>query len=485
MLSGALEALPDPGRPKPCNDGPMSAEHRGSERLERPDLYDAVVLGGGSAGETVAERVARGGGRVALVESRLVGGECPYWGCVPSKAMLLSATAFRESNTGPADARAAWRAAVAERDARAKHQCDEDAVETLVGAGVEIVRGSGEVVEPGVVSVDGRRLAYQHLVVSTGAEAALPPVDGLLGVDPWTSDSALTSDELPASLTILGGGAIGVELAQVYSTFGCSVTVVEMADRVLAVEEPEVSAAAAGVLEATGVRVLAGASVERASRQGGQTRLHLADGSTVESERLLVAAGRRPRVDGLGLEVLGIDVSRGALDVDDSCRVVGQTSVFAAGDVTGRFPFTHTANYAGRVVAANILGGSARVDLRAVPHGVFTDPPVAGVGLTTEAAREQGVDVIRATMDVGGTARAWLEDAGGVLVLVADRAAGTLVGASAIGPRADEWISQVTLAVRARVPVGVLADTIQPFPAVSEALFPAYEDLCRQLEGPR
>jgi pyruvate/2-oxoglutarate dehydrogenase complex dihydrolipoamide dehydrogenase (E3) component len=448
---------------------------------QNSEPYDLVVLGGGSAGETAAARVAAAGGRVALVESRLVGGECPYWGCIPSKAMLLAATRFRESTAPSADGTAAWRDAVMQRDARAKHQSDDEAADSLTRAGVTIVRGFGVVADPGSVSVDGRRLGYRNLLISTGAEASLPPIEGLAAVDPWTSDSALTSDELPESLTILGGGAIGVELAQVYSTFGTVVTVVEMADRLLAVEEPEVSTAATAVLERTGVRVVTGANVERASGRKGATALHLADGSKVVSDRLLVATGRRPRVSGIGLERLGIDGSKGGLEVGDDCRVTGQRNVFAAGDVTGRFPFTHTANYAGRVVADNVLGGSARMDLRAVPHGVFIEPPVAGVGLTTEAARQAGVDVVRATMDVGATARAWLEDAGGVLVLVADRSAGVLLGASAIGPRADEWIAQVTLAIRARVPIGLLVDTIQPFPAVSEALFPPYEELYRAL----
>jgi dihydrolipoamide dehydrogenase len=279
----------------------------------------------------------------------------------------------------------------------------------------------------------------------------------------------------------VGGGAIGVELAQVYSTFGAEVTIVEALDRLLALEEPEVSRAVLDVLDETGVKVSLGVGIESVGSSPDGTALHLADGSTVTGEQVLVATGRRPRLEGYGLERLGIDTESGAIGVDADGRVPGLSNVYAAGDVTGAFPFTHTANYAGRVIASNVLGVDARMHLDAVPRAVFIDPPVAGVGLTTSRAEEQELEVVRTTMDVGTTARGWLENEGGVVVLVADRGTRTLVGASAIGPRADEWISQVTLAIRARVPIEVLVDTIQPFPAVSEALFPAYESMLADL----
>lgn len=451
-----------------------------------------MVLGGGSAGETAAARVAQGGCSVALVESRLVGGECPYWGCVPSKALLIAASRRRQamrahelgataSPVDVGDAGRAWAAAVQLRDKRAENRDDSNTVKHLQSQGVEIVRGEGKIAAPGRVEVVGRTLAYGQLLISVGADAVMPPIDGLADSDAWTSDDALTSDELPESMVILGGGAIGVELAQVYSAFGCRVTIVEAVDRVLALEEPEVSAVTAEVLAETGVEVRVGVGVERVSSANGATTLHLADGSSVSAARLLVATGRRPRLKGYGFEHLGIDTDASALDVGLDGRVQGHRKVFAAGDVTGRFPFTHTANYAGRVVAANVLGGDVLMNLDAVPRGVFIDPPVAGVGLATEQARKEGYETLRTTIDIGDTARAWLEDERGVLVLVADASTGVLIGASAIGPRADEWIAQVTLAIRANVPLATLADTIQPFPAVSEALFPAYEDLAKRL----
>ena len=466
-----------------CHDGGMAPD---------PDAFDLVVLGGGSAGETAAARVAAGGRRVAVVESRLVGGECPYWGCVPSKALLIAASrrrqAARASELGAVgspldvgDPSEAWRGAVRMRNERAKQLTDDEATEALTSLGVEVIRGEGRIREPGAVDVAGHLLRYEHLLISTGAEPTKPPIDGLADVEAWTSDDILTNDELPASMIVIGGGAIGVELAQVYSTFGCQVTIVEVVDRLLALEEPEVSAAAQAVLGETGVRAITGVGVTRASRSGSQAELQLADGAVVTADRLLVATGRRPRVSGLGLEALGIEPQNGALATEPSGRIAGQRNVFAAGDVTGRFPFTHTANYAGRVIAANILGGKATMRFEAVPRGVFIDPPVAGVGLSTKQALDEGRSVHRAVLDVGETARAWLEGESGVLVMVADAEKECLVGASALGPRADEWIAQVTLAIRAEVPLATLVDTIQPFPAVSEALFPAYEDLLRHV----
>lgn len=460
--------------------------------MNAPGAYDLVVLGGGSAGETAALRVASAGRRVALIESRLVGGECPYWGCIPSKALLIAAARRRQAGRAHelgasvepldlGDPAAAWMRAINMRDERARHLDDAAASRAMEEVGVDLVRGSGHVVGPDLVAVGGQELACANLLISTGAEATLPPIPGLDEAQPWTSDTALTTDELPSSLLILGGGAIGVELAQVYSTFGTAVTVVEALDRLLALEEPEVSALTREVLAETGVVTRLGAGVERVARSGASTVLHLHDGTTLSGDRLLVATGRRPRTKGYGLELLGVDESGGGIPTGADARVTGHQNVFAAGDVTGRLPFTHTANYAGRIVAANVLGGDAKMHLNSVPRGVFIDPPVAGVGLSAQQARDDGRSVVRATMDVGGTARGWLESERGVAVLVADAELGTLIGASVIGPRADEWISQVTLAVRAQVPLVTLVDTIQPFPAVSEALFPAYEDLLSQI----
>lgn len=449
-----------------------------------------VVLGAGSAGENLASALVSGGRSVALVASGLVGGECPYLACMPSKSLLRSAEVRALVRAAPAlgavsrpleldDDEAAWAAAVARRDEVARHQDDHRSAEAMAREGVTLVRGRGRVSGPGVVEVDGEELGWSELVVATGSRAVVPPIDGLATVATWTSDQALTSPERPRSLAVLGGGPVGCELGQVYARFGVDVTLVETAPRVLPSEEPQVGEHLGRALEAAGVNLLLGVTVAGARADEGRVRLDReGGGEAVVVDRVLVATGRRPNADDLGLELLGIEPEKRGLQVDERCRVPGQDHVWAAGDVTGIAPFTHTANYQARVIAANLLGGDAITDYRAIPRAVYTDPQVGAVGLTAEAAREQGIDVATGAFDVGGTARAASEGStGGCLVLVADRRRGVLVGASAVGRHADEWIGQATLAVRAQVPVSTLLDVIQPFPTFSEAYFPALHDL--------
>ena len=440
------------------------------------ETFDVVVLGAGSAGEAVATSLAQAGRRVALVSAGLVGGECPYLACMPSKALLHDAA--RHARTGGDDADA-FAAAVARRDEVAEHRDDSSTADEVRGAGVELVRGRGRVVRPGAVAVDGRELGFSDLVVATGSVPTPPPVDGLDDVPTWTSDEALTSPERPASLLVVGGGAVGCELSQAYARFGVRVVLAEPGDQLLGGEEPGVAAALLQVLRDDGVEVRLGARAERAEPCEAGARVHLSDGSSVEVARVLLATGRRPATDDLGLDVLGVEPGEhGELEVDDRCRVAD--GVWAAGDVTGVAPYTHTANYQARVVVDNLLGRSRSADYRAVPRAVYTDPPVASVGLSEEQAREQGLEVAVATMDVGEVARTAAEDGtGGRLVLVADRDRGVLVGASAIGPRADEWLAEAVLAVRAEVPLAVLADVVHAFPTFGEAYEPPVQELAR------
>jgi dihydrolipoamide dehydrogenase len=302
-------------------------------------------------------------------------------------------------------------------------------------------------------------------------------------VPTWTSEDVYTSAELPDSAIILGGGPVGCEVAQVLARFGTRVFLVELSPRLLAGEEPDVSKVLADVLREDGIEVRAEQRAVGAEASSRGVRLALEDGSILTAERLILATGKTPRLEGLGLEALGIEVEPGAfLPVDERCRVRGQEHVWAVGDITGVAPFTHTANYQARVGTANLLGGDVKADYRAIPRGVYTDPPVASVGLTLEQVRQEGNDAISASMEIRRTARAAATGLTiGRLTLVADRSRRVLLGAAAIGPRADEWIGEAALAIRAQVSLEVLTDLVHPFPTFSEIYEPPLRELASQL----
>lgn len=452
------------------------------------ETYDVVVLGAGSAGEWIA-RVAHAGRTVAFVENHWVGGECPFVACMPSKALLRSAGVRHLAATAPAfggvsrplaldDGGRAYAAAVARRERIVEQRDDSAKARALEEAGATLLRGRGRVTGPGVVSVAGRELGYTDLVLTTGSLPIMPPLPGLPDVPTWTSDQALTATTLPATLLVLGGGAVGCELSQMFARFGTRVTLIEGEDQLLSGEEPAVSALLADALRESGVDVRLGIQATEACRAPEGARLTLEDGTDLAAERVLVATGRAPCTTGLGLENLGITPGEGGLEVDERCRVRGQEHVWAAGDVTGIAPYTHTANYQGRVIVSNLLGREARTDYRAIPRAVYTDPEVASVGLTLKEAQEKGHDARGAAIDLCDTARAITEGTQrGRLVLVADRSRGVLLGASAIGPHAADWIAEATLAVRAEVPLDVLADVVHAFPTFGEAYEPPLQEL--------
>lgn len=425
---------------------------------------DVVVLGGGIAGERVAVEVARGGKSVALVEAGLVGGESPYLACMPSNSLLRSA---RDGET--------WENAVARRDAVIAGLDDSAAAAGLAAAGVSLVRGTGRVTAPGTVTVspacddEDSTLSYADLVIATGSEPVAPPIEGLADIQTWTTAEALTCPDLPRRLIILGGGPAGCELAQIYATFGSAVTLVEAEDRLLPAEPAFTGEILAEVLRRAGADVRLGSAAVKASREDDGLALLLADGTRLEADRLLLASGRRPRLTGLGLDVLGIEITPGKpLPADEACRVAD--GVWAAGDVTGT-GHTHAARYQAGIVAANILGSACSADYRALPRTVYTNPSVFAVGLTPEAAAAAGVTLATASAALADTARARLgTDDAGYLELYAEPDSGMLVGAAAVGPDTADWMAEITLAIRAEIPVKTLVDVIHAFPAHGEVL---------------
>jgi pyruvate/2-oxoglutarate dehydrogenase complex dihydrolipoamide dehydrogenase (E3) component len=467
--------------------------------------FDVVVLGGGTAGVHVATEVARGGRSAAIVEAGLVGGESPYLACLPSKT-LLEAAGRGET----------WEHAVARRDEVSSHLDDAAAAARLTEAGVTLIRGTGQVAKPGRVEVTGygeagaasggaggagesgqvTTLDYRDLVISTGSEPVAPPIEGLSDISAWTSAEALSGPDLPRRLVVLGGGYSGCELAQIYAAFGSQVTLVEAESVLLPGEAAFTGEILAEALRRTGVEVRAGSAAAKAERTDEGLALTLEDGTRIEADRVLLATGRRPRLSGLGLDSLGLDLKPGmALPVDATCRVVGARSgnaesdeaaaelgsaagVWAAGDVTGLGTHTHTANYQARVVAANLLGQRREADYRAIPRAVFTMPAVFAVGASPLGAADAGMPLVTAGFDLQGTARAAVagDDAGRV-ELYMNPATGLLVGAAAVGPHAPDWMGEITVAIRAGVPLAVLADTVHAFPGYSEALEPVLREL--------
>jgi dihydrolipoamide dehydrogenase len=454
------------------------------------ETFDVVVLGAGSAGESIAKSLAEAGRSVALVEDQRIGGECPYVACMPSKAMLRSAEARTEgqrlADLGDAakspvrpDPDSAYAAAAARRDEISEHRDDSEAARAAQESGVTVVRARGRIVRPGVAGAGDRELGWSDLVLATGSTAVRPIIDGLDDVPTWTSDEALAATQRPGSLLVIGGGAVGCELAQVHARFDVGVTLIESGKQLAGKEEPSIAALLAQALRDEGVDVRLEVEAKRFEPVDGRARAHLSDGTSLVVDRVLVATGRTPSTTDLGLDVLGIELGEdGSVPTDERCRVTGQQHVWAAGDITGIAPYTHAASYQARTVTANLLGEDRVADYRAIPRAIYTTPAVASVGMAAAQAKEQGIDAVTAVMDVGETARATTEGAGGGrLVLTADRRKGVLIGAAAIGPRADDWLAEATLAIRAEVPLAVLADVVHAFPTFGEAFEPPVREL--------
>jgi len=446
---------------------------------------DVVVVGMGVGGEEVAGRLAAAGLSVVGIEHRLVGGECPYWGCIPSKLMIRAANALAEARGVPGLAGLAtvepdW-SPVAKRirEEATDDWDDKVAVERFVKKGGRFVRGFGRLAGPGRVEVgDETFQARRGIVVGTGTEPAVPPIDGLAGTPYWTNREAIEVEELPDSLIVLGGGAIGLELAQVFARFGVSVSVVEALDRLVAMEEPEASELAAKALAGDEIAIRTGAKAARVGYDGQQFTLVLDDGQRLVAQRLLVATGRKASLGELGLASVGLDENARFLEVDEWLRA-GER-LWGVGDVTGRGAFTHVAMYHAGIVVRDILGqGGPPADHRALPRVTFTDPEIGAVGLTEAQARERGVPVRTGYTDLTTSARGWIHKAGnaGFIKLVADADRDVLVGATSAGPAGGEVVSALTVAVHAEVPLATLRSMMYAYPTFHRAIEAALADL--------
>jgi pyruvate/2-oxoglutarate dehydrogenase complex dihydrolipoamide dehydrogenase (E3) component len=446
------------------------------------EKFDAIILGMGPGGENVAGRLLRAGKNVAVVERELVGGECAYWACIPSKTLLrppeLKGEATRAFGTGtpqiyPEDL-------FDYRDYIIRNLDDSGTVENYVGIGASVIRGEGRLAGQGCVEVNGETLEADHVVVATGSEQNMLPIEGIEEVTVWTNREATTTRDVPGRAVIVGGGANGIETSQWLSRLGCDVTIVQSPETLINREDPQVGELLKGYLVEEGIGVRVGRRAEKARKEGEDAVITLDDGEEIRTDVLIMTAGRTPRVEGIGLESVGVEENKGGLAVDDRCRVEGTSGLWAVGDVTGVLLFTHVAQYQGRIVAANILGGDRSANYNGVPRVVFSDPEVAATGLTEEGARDRGMNVASVNLDLSSAiARpvTYEKKPRGNLGLVVERDEKVLVGAWAVAPQAGEWIHQACLAVKARISVDTMLDSVFQFPTFSQGYLEALEKM--------
>ncbi|GAA1570477.1 NAD(P)/FAD-dependent oxidoreductase [Kribbella sancticallisti] len=450
------------------------------------EQVDVVVIGLGVGGEEAAGRLAEAGLSVVGADPRLVGGECPYWGCIPSKMMIRAANLIAETRrvdgmAGISTIEPDW-SPVAKRirEEATDNWNDQVAVDRLVKKGVSFIRERAVITGPGRVQVGDREYeASRGIVVATGTVPVIPPIDGLAGTPYWTNKEAIEAETLPASLIVLGGGAIGLELTQVFARFGVQVTVVEGLDRILAMEEPESSDLARAALEHDGVTFRTGVHATNVSHDGSGFTLALDDGSTVSGEKLLVATGRRVDTKALGLDLVGIDPAARSIAVDEHVRAAD--GVWAVGDVTGVGAFTHNAMYQANIAVLDILGAedAPTASYHAMPRVTFTDPEIGAVGLTEKQARDAGIDVRTGITQIPAATRGWIHKAGneGFIKLVVDNDRGVVVGATSAGPTGGEVLSALAVAVHAAVPVHSLRQMIYAYPTFHRAIGSAIQSL--------
>jgi dihydrolipoamide dehydrogenase len=437
------------------------------------ERFDAIIIGAGPGGEVAVNTLAKEGLRIALLEENVIGGECSNWGCIPTKTLLrpteLKGKSMRAA--GVMTPALEWPELSSYRDYMVSGHDDSKRIGGYETRGITVVKERGRIAGPNRVEVNGRVLESDAIIVATGSEAVVPPIPGLMEAGYWTNREATDLTDIPESAVVIGGGAVGIELAQFLARFGSRVTLVQGAERLADREAPEIGDYLGEILEGDGIDLRLNVHAQGVRLENGTRVVELDDGSEVAGEVVIVAVGRRPRTQNLGLETVGIEPTKRGIPVDERCRA-GE-GVWAIGDVTGIAAFTHVAKYQGRIAAMDILGHPARADYRAVPRVTFTDPEVAAVGITTEEdARAQGIDAASVVLDLPTSiARPYTfqENPTGVFGIVADVERGLLVGAWAVAPLASEWIHQAVLAIRAEIPIDVLKDTIAQFPSFSEA----------------
>jgi pyruvate/2-oxoglutarate dehydrogenase complex dihydrolipoamide dehydrogenase (E3) component len=446
------------------------------------DAFDLIIIGGGSAGEAAAHLATGRGARVAIVDRELFGGSCPFWACMPSKALLHAAAVH--VGGGSYD----WRRASDFRDWMINREQidwpdDTSHVRSLESAGACVLRGTGRFEAPGIVAVDGpegtRRLAAPAVIVAVGSQPRVPNIPGLEEAGYWTNREGTTTRELPRSLAIMGAGPTGVELAQVYARFGVPVTLIHKYERILHREHPRSSQVLAEALEADGVSLRRGPVREVLPSGGadGAHRLLLADGSSVEAQQILVATGRRVPLDELNLAAIGVtDADLEA--AQQSLRLAD--GVYLVGDALDAEMHTHVAHYDGEAAARMAMGDAFSPDLTAIPRGVYTEPEIASVGLQVDEARDRGIDAVEHSLDLARTAKGYVLEAKGHVSIVVDRARRTLVGAFIAGPGAAEAIHEAVLAMKTGTTIDVLADTIHAFPTTARVLGTAFIQAARE-----
>jgi dihydrolipoamide dehydrogenase len=436
------------------------------------ERFDVVVLGGGPAGEVAVNTLLKAGKRIALVESELIGGECTNWGCIPSKTLLRPAELHGQSarSAGIDAPELDWRDLSDYRDYIVSNHDDAKRVAGYEKRGVTVIKTAGEMAGPGRVEAGGRSLEADAIVVATGAEAVIPPIPGLAETGYWTNREVTALKEIPKSAVFVGGGAVAVELSQFLARFGCAVTIVQGPPRLADREDPQIGELLGKILEEDGIRLVLGRRAVAVRSDGDEKVVELDDGGEARGAEIVIATGRRPRTQGIGLESVGVEPGPHGIEIDERCRAAD--GVWAIGDVTGIAMFTHVGKYQGRIAATDVLGRPAWADYRAVPRVVFTDPELAAVGMSEQAAKEAGIDAVTATIDVPkSVARAYTYERKprGTFSITVDRERQVVVGAWAVAPLASEWIHTLVLAIRAEVPIAVLNDTIAQFPTFSEA----------------